>query len=227
MIQRKRTLSEIASERIRTFISENNCQPGDRLPTEKEIIEMLGVSRTIVRESLKALQSQGIIEIKQGIGIFVKEVKFQNLFKKISPFLKFDKTKFKELIDTRIVLELGAIDLAITHYQLDKINQMSYWNDTILEKVNKGEKAKNEDLFFHQALFHATGNETFIQLSSIINEYFQINQLEEIVGLEEFITAYKEHKLVIDSLINKDAETAKQNMKVHLSKLYNLLEEWI
>ena len=225
MLQRKQTLSEIVSDRIKTYISTNNLHPGDRLPSEKEIIEMLEVSRTAVREALKTLQSQGIIEIRQGIGIFVKEINLQGLFKEVSPFLKLDKTKFKEVIDTRIILEIGAVELAINHFQLDKIMQMEYWNNIIYEKALNGEKPKNEDSYFHNALFLATGNETYIQLSSIVNEYFKLNQLEEIVNTEAFMISHKEHKSIIDSIIKKDKEMAKHEMKKHLSHLYDLIDD--
>ncbi|MBS4208670.1 FadR/GntR family transcriptional regulator [Bacillus sp. FJAT-50079] len=220
---RKQTLAEIVSNRIKNYIADHNFQPGDRLPSEKEMIEMLAVSRTIVREALKTLQSQGIIDIKQGTGIFVKEIELHSYLKNISPFLKVNKVKFKELIDSRIILELGAIELAIENYHLEKINQMSYWNDALLEKTKRGEKPKSEDLYFHKALFHATGNETFIQLSSIITEYFNMNHLEEVVNLDDYTTSYKEHKLVIDSIINKNMDDAKLAMRTHLQHLYNLL----
>ncbi|MBS4219570.1 FadR family transcriptional regulator [Bacillus sp. FJAT-49711] len=226
MVKRKQTLAEVVSDRIKSYISENKCQPGDRLPTEKEIIDMLGVSRTIVREALKTLQSQGIIEIKQGLGIFVKEIKIQSILRKISPFLTIDKLKFMEVIDTRIILELGAIDLAINHYNLEKIKQMSYWNDVFLKKAKSGEKPKNEDLHFHRSLMNATGNETFIQVSSIITEYFNMNQLEEIIDLDQYVASYKEHQTIIDSILKKDVEQAKQAMKAHLHHLYSLLEDW-
>ncbi|MBS4202210.1 FadR family transcriptional regulator [Bacillus sp. FJAT-49732] len=226
LIQRKQTLSEVVSERIKSYISENKCLPGDRLPTEKEIIEMLGVSRTIVREALKTLQSQGIIEIKQGLGIFVKEIKIQSILRKISPFLTIDKIKFKEVIESRIILELGAIDLAINHYDIEKIKQMSFWNEALLEKAKVGEKPKKEDLNFHRSLMNATGNETFIQLSSIITEYFNMNHLEEIVDLEQYVASYKEHQSVIDSILKKDVDKAKQSMETHLHHLYDLLDDW-
>lgn len=222
-MQRKQTLSEIVTDRIKNYISDQQCQPGDRLPTEKEIIDMLGVSRTAVREALKSLQSQGIIEIKQGVGIFVKEVHLREYFKNISPFLKFDETKFKELVDTRLVLELGAIELAINYYDLNKIKQMEKWNELIYHKAKLGEKPKNEDLYFHKALFESTCNETYIQLSSIISDYFQANQLEEVVDIEEYENSYKEHKLVIEYMIKKDKVNAKEAMRNHISHLYHLL----
>ncbi len=225
MLQRKQTLAQIVSDRIKTFIAENNCQPGDRLPTEKEIIHMLGVSRTVVRESLKALQSQGIIEIKQGVGIFVKEVQLQSFFKEISPFLKLDQAKFKELIDTRIILELGAVELAVRHYQPDMIKRLSYWNELIYEKASQGDRPKEEDLHFHNALFKATGNETFIQLSSIIAEYFHMNQLEKIVPPDEYLMAFKEHQTIIEAIIQQDIAQAKHAMKQHLIRLYRFLED--
>src|SRR5690606_36271660 len=133
--------------------------------------------------------------------------------------------KFKEVIDTRIILELGAIGLAIHHYDLDKIKQMSYRNEALLEKAKNGEKPKNEDLHFHRSLMNATGNETFVQLSSIITEYFNMNQLEEMVDLDEYIAAYKEHQRIIDYILNKDVEQAKQAMETRLHHLYSLLDD--
>lgn len=223
MLKRRQTLSEIASERIRDYITDYQCQPGDRLPSEKEIIDMLGISRTSVREALKTLQSQGIIEIKQGVGIFVKEIELDGYIKNVSPFLKTDKRTFKELIDSRIVLEVGAIELASQNDRPDQFLKMSNWNERIYEQALKGKKAKEEDLQFHKALFEATGNRTFIQLSSIINEYFHNNQLEEIVDIEGYKRSYIEHQAIIDALVNKETETAKQAMRQHLSHLYDLL----
>lgn len=219
-MQRKQTLSEIVSERIKTYITEKECKPGDRLPSEKEIIDMLGVSRTSVREALKSLESQGIIEIKQGVGIFVKEVEIHQYLKQITPFLRFDKRKFKELVDTRVILELGAIELAIQNDNQEKIKQMEYWNELLLEKAKRGEKPKNEDLLFHKTLFEATGNETYIQLSSIVSEYFQANTLEDIVTIEEYETAYNEHKRIIEFLFMKDEKMAKKSLRDHLGHLY-------
>lgn len=225
MRKRKPTLSEIVIERIKTHIAEHQYQSGDQLPSEKEMIQMLGVSRTAVREALKSLQSQGIIEIRPGVGLFVTEVHLQNYLKNISPFLTIDKTKFKELIDARIVLELGAIELAIQHHQTDLIAQMEKWNDLILTKAQNGERPKEEDRLFHKALFDATGNDTYIQLSYIVNEYFQANQLEEVVDLEEYQISYKEHKKVIEKIQKKEIEAAKQAMRRHLSHLYDSLNE--
>ncbi|MEH7380500.1 FadR/GntR family transcriptional regulator [Bacillus sp. JJ1533] len=224
MIKRKQTVTEIVIDRIRTYITENQCQPGDRLPTEKEIVDMLGVSRTSVREALKSLQSNGIIEMKQGSGIFVKEVKLQNVLKSLSPFLHYDQAKFKEIIDTRMILELGAVELAIEHDQVELIHKMKHWNELLLEKIKRGEKAKTEDFLFHKALFQATGNETFIQLSSMINDYFNMNQLEEVTEIEDYLNSYQEHKIIIEAIIDKNVNLAKNTMRTHLSHLYHFLD---
>ncbi|MCR2822501.1 FCD domain-containing protein [Lederbergia panacisoli] len=73
---------------------------------------------------------------------------------------------------------------------------------------------------------NATGNETFIQLSSIITEYFSMNQLEKIVDLDEYVASYKEHQTIIECILNKDVEKAKQAMETHLHHLYSLLDDW-
>ncbi|MBO1004824.1 FadR/GntR family transcriptional regulator [Pseudogracilibacillus auburnensis] len=220
----RKTLSEIASDRIKEYIAEKNYQPGDRLPSEKEIIDMLGVSRTIVREALKTLQSQGWIEIKQGLGIFVSDIQLESIIQNMSPFITFDFKRMKDVIDTRIVLELGAIELVIEHDQIDNIKELVKWNESYLKKALRGEIPKKEDMFFHQSLFKATNNETYIQLSSFITKYFDMSQSEEKISVDEYKAAYEEHKMIIDLIFLKKKEEAKQVMRQHLQPLYNRLK---
>ncbi|CAM4018090.1 FadR family transcriptional regulator [Paenibacillus alkaliterrae] len=223
MISKKQTLSSIVNERIKQFIVENDLRPGDRLPSEKEMMDKLNVSRTIVREGLKTLQSNGIIEIKPGSGIFVKEVSISDIFEQVSFGMKVDKVKFKEIIDTRIIIEQGAIELAIAHYDVSKIDKLIYWNNEIKGKIEHSIKAKHEDMQFHSALFFATGNETYFQFSKIINAYFDMNDFEKINELSDFKTAYEEHQNIIRYILNKDIHSAKNEMKKHLSPLYHYI----
>lgn len=224
MISKKQTLSSIVNERIKHYIVENDLRPGDRLPTEKEMMDQLNVSRTIVREGLKTLQSNGIIDIKPGSGVFVKEVSISEIFEQVSFGMKVDKVKFKEIIDTRIIIEQGAIELAIEHYDVKKIDKLIYWNNEIKGKLEHSIKAKHEDMQFHSALFFATGNETYFQFSKIINAYFDMNDFERINELSDFKTAYEEHRNIIHYILNKDIHSAKNEMKKHLSRLYHFID---
>nr|WP_279588827.1 FadR/GntR family transcriptional regulator [Paenibacillus castaneae] len=217
-------MSSIVNERIKNYIVENDLRSGDRLPSEKEMMDKLNVSRTIVREGLKTLQSNGIIDIRPGSGIFVKEVSISDIFEQVSFGMKVDKVKFKEIIDTRIIIEQGAIELAIEHYDVSKIDKLIYWNNEINEKIEHGIKAKHEDMQFHSALFFATGNETYFQFSKIINAYFDMNDFERINELSDFKTAYEEHQNIIHYILNKDIHSAKNEMKKHLSPLYHFID---
>lgn len=69
----RKTLTEVAVESLRAAIAEGAYQPGSQLPTEAELVGMLGVSRTVVREALRALEEDGLVARRQGVGTFVRE----------------------------------------------------------------------------------------------------------------------------------------------------------
>jgi DNA-binding GntR family transcriptional regulator len=69
----RKTLTEVAEEELRQAIAAGTYRPGSQLPTEAELVELLGVSRTVVREALRGLEEDGLIQRRQGVGTFVRE----------------------------------------------------------------------------------------------------------------------------------------------------------
>ncbi|MFD0961327.1 FadR/GntR family transcriptional regulator [Paenibacillus chungangensis] len=221
---KKTSLVDIVYDRIKDYIVEHELQPGDRLPAEKEMIETLGVSRAVVREALKSLQMMGIIEIKSGQGIVVGELSVRSIFEQIAFHWKIGGNNFKELLDTRSILELGAIDLAIAHYDTNKLDAIDHWNQVLLGRIERNEKPQHEDLQFHHALFLATGNDTYCQLSQVVHHYFSLSQLDKINHLSDYEQAYEQHSLILHWIRKKDAPRAKQCMLAHLQPLYHYLK---
>ncbi|WP_274363145.1 FadR/GntR family transcriptional regulator [Paenibacillus thermotolerans] len=224
MNHKRPSLVEIVHDRIKDYIVDRRLKPGDRLPSEKEMIEVLGVSRAVVREALKSLQMMGIVDIKPGQGIVVGELSVKPVFEQIAFQWKVDGKKFKELLDTRCVLELGAIDLAIEHYDPTAIEAIEHWNQVLLDKIRRQERPEREDLQFHHALFEATGNHTYSQLSQVVHEYFSRSRLDKINDIDAYETAYEQHSLILHWIKKKDAPRAKQCMVEHLQPLYEYLK---
>ena len=69
----RKNLSEIAAESIKEYIFENDLKAGDKLPTEVELMEILGVSRSTIREAIKQIQMFGVLDVKPGQGAVIKE----------------------------------------------------------------------------------------------------------------------------------------------------------
>ncbi|MCU6793842.1 FadR family transcriptional regulator [Paenibacillus sp. WQ 127069] len=218
-ISEKMNLSHIVSERIKNHIIENELKEGERLPSEKQLIDMLGVSRTVVRESLKSLEMIGILKIKTGDGIYVNALSLKPVMDQVSFRWHQNERKMKELLATRRILELGAVEMAIEKYDLSFINQMDVWNEAMAAKLDSGQMPLEEDLQFHQTLFRATGNETYFELSELITDFFlNIRQLH-FGNLEDTKKSIIEHQRLVEYIRAKDVSKAKKEMELHLRPL--------
>ncbi|MBD2866083.1 FadR/GntR family transcriptional regulator [Paenibacillus oceani] len=220
---KKKSLVDIVNDRIKTYIADHQLKPGDKLPSAKELNDMLSVSRSVVRESLISLQSLGIVQIKPGGGISVGEMSLGTVMDQI-PFLwKSNSTVMKELLDSRIILELGAIELAIAHYDVALIERMNDWNRQLEWKISLNEQPGEEDVRFHLALFQATGNKLYIRFGDLVRDYFDKGQLDKINLPDALRSACKEHDEIVYWIKERDVEKAKACMRNHLEPLYRLL----
>ncbi|TNJ62986.1 FadR family transcriptional regulator [Paenibacillus hemerocallicola] len=218
-IPEKMNLSHIVSERVKGYILDNDLKAGDKLPSEKQLIDSLGVSRTVVREALKSLETVGIIKIKTGDGIYVDSLSLKPVLDQVSFRWKQDDRRMRELLATRRVLELGALEMAIERYDLEAIEQMESCNRAMGAMIAKGETPIEEDLKFHRALFRATGNETFYELSEVLTDFFSTIRKKHLGKAEDSKKSLIEHSNMIRAIREKDVESAKREMEIHLNVL--------
>ncbi|TNJ63325.1 FadR family transcriptional regulator [Paenibacillus hemerocallicola] len=220
----KTTLPQIASERIKLYIVEHELKAGDKLPSVNQLIDMLKVSRTVVREALKTLESLGVLRIKAGNGgIFLNAPSLKPFVDQVSFQWKNNELKLKELIATRRVLELCAVEMAIEHYDLGLLEQLDLANKQMEQSITERKLPIEEDLAFHRALFKATGNQTFFELSNVLSEFFSQIRERHFVDVRNKITSFEEHKQIIAQIRKKNVDEAKAIMKKHLLVLDMLI----
>lgn len=221
----KVNLSHIVTERIKDFILDRELKEGDKLPSEKQLIETLGVSRTVVREALKSLEMLGIIKIKTGDGIYVDGMSLKSVMDQMSFRWRQSETKMKELWATRRILELGAVEMAIERYDLELIGQMEQWNDAFAEKIEQRQVPSEEDLQFHRTLFKATGNKTYFEFSEVLTDFFiNIRQLH-FGNVEDTKLSLMEHRNIVKLIREKDTAGAKREMEHHLRPLRRYIDQ--
>lgn len=224
-IPEKVNLSSVVSERIRGYILEHNLKAGDKLPSEKQLIDSLGVSRTVVREALKSLEMIGMIRIKTGDGIYVDSLSLKPMLDQVSFRWKKDPQKMRELFATRSVLELGAVEMAIANYDLELIEQMEVWNREMDIAIQQGQVPVEQDLQFHRALFKATGNETFYELSEILTDFFTSIREQHFGKPEDRKQSLQEHQLIVQFIREKDVQQARREMELHLNPIKQYLSK--
>ncbi|MDF2661060.1 MAG: GntR family transcriptional regulator [Paenibacillus sp.] len=218
-IPEKVNLSQVVTERIKTHILEEGLKEGDKLPSEKQLIESLRVSRTVVREALKSLETVGLIKIKPGDGIYVDGASLKPVLDQVSFRWKREDRIIKELLQTRRILELGAVELAIELYDLRLIGEMDIWIREMEARIKKGELPIEEDLQFHRALFRSTGNETYCEFSEVLNNFFIKIRESHFGNVEDTKKSLEEHRNIVRYIREKNTESAKAEMERHLVPL--------
>lgn len=198
--------SQVLQE-IKQYILDKGMTEGDRLPTERAFTEMYGVSRSVVREALSYLEHTGVIETIQGRGTVIKAPDISSLVEGFLFSFQVANGSKNDLLSLRIIFECAAIE-EIVKLDKDISDLKAIVNEDVINHYEN-------DKAFHQTLLSATGNVLFEQLSSVIQSYFY--HIEEEGKEINYIQTNEMHKKIIEAIVNKDVQLAKELMATHLS----------
>lgn len=212
-------LAEVLADRIREGILERRLGPGEALPSEQELVQRYGVSRSVVREAVVYLKGQGIIEVRQGKGVFVSRVPLELLLQNIRLATLSDKAKLDEVWELRLLLEVQIAGLAAsrrTRHDLERLEQAVADMDRAFERGGLGDE---EDARFHNHLVAATGNTALVQVVGGVAELVRASvraALERKPGQPRL--SNEEHGCILGAVRAQDVEAAKGAMQRHLER---------
>jgi len=217
--KKHRNLAQGVVEAFTSSIQAGTLKPGEKLPTESLIMEMHGVSRTVVREAISHLQAAGLVQTRHGIGTFVLEPQPANIFSSDTIRTIGDVLAILEL---RISLETEAAWLAAARRSDEQVQQM----DAALKRIVAAQDragAVESDKAFHLLIAQATGNRYFVDiLSDLGNTIIPRARLDSAQLAHDDPVAYqervnREHDDIYRAILRKDAEAARAAMRTHLS----------
>lgn len=166
----KETITEGIIRQIVSLLNDGVFQPGDKLPSEKELMQKMEVGRSSVREGLHILVALNILESKAGKGYYVKNP--SNIFDNVarSDIIKFalEQGEFLDLLEAREVLEKRITILAIQRATEDDIKEMDKILEDIKEAMEKGRKLTELTANVHLAFAKATHNQILVQMMKLI-----------------------------------------------------------
>ncbi|MBY7142907.1 FadR family transcriptional regulator [Virgibacillus sp. NKC19-3] len=225
MAMEKTSLVDVATERIKQYIQENNLKPNDKFLTEKELTDQLQVSRTVVREALITLQSVGILTIKTGGGIYIDNPNLNSIKTILKHHYDTYGVKIKELIETRKIIELGTLRLIIEKEENIDLTYLKQINKDYYNAIINNGDIKMYDQAFHRQLMKETANNTFYTFGEIIKEYFSLVKIDLIRQEDELLQSYQEHAAMLDAIENNDLTAAQQIMAVHFEPIFTFIEQ--
>lgn len=219
--RRARNLAEFVVGRITEQIETSALKPGDKLPTETQLMETMRVSRTVIREAISRLQAAKMIETRHGIGSFVLESRAERLDIDMIPATTLRDVL--SILELRISLETECAGLAAQRAQSDDIARIRSALDALNAANDAGRASVDSDLKFHIAVARATGNRYFVDILTQLGTALIPRERIDSAGIaDEDPQAYlshvnREHESIFDAIARHDAESARAAMRMHLS----------
>jgi len=213
-ITRNRRLSDKVADQLLVSI-QSELAPGSRLPSERELSEQFGVSRTVVREAVRSLAAKGVLEVRSGSGVHVTSVAASSVSEQMALFLRGGAIDYAKINEVRMALEIRTAQIAAERATDEDIAELRE-HSTRMAAVDDLDAASAEDVEFHRAIARATHNELFtVMLDSIGGILLEIRHAT--LGLPGRIQeGVAFHERILDRIAAHDVAGAGEAMREHL-----------
>jgi len=214
-------LQGLIQKQLELYIIENGMKNGDLFPTEHELAEKLGISRTAIREALKKLETLGIIEVRPGVGRFIREFNFEAILKSLPYNLEMDIKNFQEVLEVRFCLESWFIAKDINKFTEENIAECK----EILKKlefqvINNFEEKESVETHaqFHCTLYKNSDNFLLINLIKIFSTIQRNLVLLHRYKTKDRNLFIRQHKLLLEAIEKKDSRLAQKRLEEHFAE---------
>ena len=213
----KQTLGEITAQKLVRMIQEKGYVPGDKLPTEMELSEVLGVGRNTGREALRILMSRNIVTIRQGSGTFVSEK--NGIPDDPLGFTMMEDTGklTRDLLQVRVILEPPIAALAAQNATEEDLARLEQILDEVEALVRERKDYAEKDSQFHAQIAACSHNTVMSNLVPVITDGVRV--FASAVRETEYDQTLVSHRAIFEAIRDKKAVEAQQAMYFHL--MYN------
>lgn len=206
-------------DQIKTMITSGELKKGDKLPPERELVEKFEVSRTSIREALRALQIIGLIECRQGGGNYIRESFEGNLIEPLSLMFVLQESRKEEILELRKVLEVETVSLAAAKITAEELKELKR---IITEMKGKPTEEYNVrlDSEFHYLIAKASRNYLIISIltavSSLMDSFIKEAREAILMKDENKETLIEHHEDIYEAIAARDSKKAAKVMGKHM-----------
>lgn len=215
-----RSRSDEIAERLAEQIVGGRLSPGARLPSEQEMMQGMGVSRTVVREAVAALRARGLVVTRQGAGAFVSNDPRRPPYT-IDPEGLGSLSSVIEVMELRMAVEAEAAAIAAERASPAQLKAIRQAQRSFCKAAARGERGVNEDFAFHDAIAIATQNSRFIEflhfLGRLIIPRQSVRTFEDAAELRSYMQKIeREHQAIFEAIEARAPNKARELMRRHL-----------
>ncbi|MBB3230420.1 FadR/GntR family transcriptional regulator [Halomonas stenophila] len=222
-VNRAGSLSQAVVEQLERRIASGEVPVGSKLPTESELCEVFGVSRTVVREAITHLKSLGLVETRRGVGTTVlrNDTAEPRPAVHISPRTVED---ILEVLELRLTLEPPAAELAALRHDDEDRKRLEARHAEFVQAQAEKSQARREDFAFHHAIIKATHNACFDRLYEPLSDSIIPRAKLLSIDIDPRSTArylelvHEEHTRILEAILERDGPAARAAMQQHLER---------
>lgn len=219
-IQRLDVFREVLA-RIEEHITSNDLQAGDRLPSDRELAASLEVSRPLVRQAIKALESLGRVSAQQGSGTYVQDASASHRVaaRELTRGLAFDRHLLQQVLPARVAIDLEVLRAAFARRTPETLAALRHALDERERHLaeDSRESSASLDLGFEAALGRVCGNEVLRRLQALAHDVWLQAQIAVGVAPDDPSALHREHREVLEALERGDLAAAERRLREHLS----------
>jgi GntR family transcriptional repressor for pyruvate dehydrogenase complex len=217
-IKKTRIHEEVVTQ-IHELIREGRFKAGDQLPSERELAETFKVSRTSVREALRALETQGLIISRTGMGNFIADLPIESLVAPLAQLLIEEKDALADIFELRKLIEPQIASLAAERATAKDIQRMRQLLDKQREQVQRGETGVEADSELHFAIGRATQNHAIEKLVSGLLEVLSHSREESLQTAGRRHASIDSHQAIVTAIEKHDEAKAREAMRFHIEQV--------
>ncbi|MGB9858263.1 MAG: FadR/GntR family transcriptional regulator [Dictyoglomaceae bacterium] len=212
-------------EQIKQYIVNKKLSPGDKLPSEAELSKEFGISRSTIREALRALEALGILSSQHGSGWYFKSFSFDILAGNLAYSLLLDTQSIFDLLEIRKTLETSFIIETTNTLKNKEFKELERILIRMEKKSLLGESFVREDMLFHRTLFKGIKNQIVIKILDIFWNLFEHLDKPLLYSTSPEKVIYY-HKKLLEALKVSDYETAKTILEEHFVDVHQRLSRY-
>ncbi len=220
----QQTMVEMVQQQIRSLILNGSLQAGTQLPPEKEFMKQLGVSRPTLRETLHRMVGDGLIEIRPGLGTFVKTPSTTTAIHADVVTHLLSSEDLHEIQEVREILEPEVTAMAAKNASENDLNELEKILKDMADTVRDGHSTFDLAWAFHLCVARKSGNSAMAKIVEIIHEMIKISQKplydQDFDGQKEV----QDHKELLRVIKEGNPEKARVAMEIHLNDVTDKLD---
>jgi GntR family transcriptional repressor for pyruvate dehydrogenase complex len=217
-IKKTRIYEEVVTQ-IHNLIREGKFKARDQLPSERELAETFKVSRTSVREALRALETRGLIVSRTGAGNFVADLPIESIVAPLATLLIEEKNALADMFEMRKLIEPHIASLAAQRATKKDVERMKRILDKQREAVSRGETGVEADAEFHYAIGQATQNQALQKLVSGLMDILSHSREESLQTPGRSQASLDSHYKILVAIEEHDRQKSRQAMLYHIEQV--------